>query len=60
MPVWVLQAIAWLAQNYAVPVFNWLLRGAERSIERHIAARKALDAKKKGALPTTEADGKTP
>jgi hypothetical protein len=47
MPVLILRAVAWAAQNAAVPVLEWLLAGAGRAIERHEAAR----AKKKGPTP---------
>lgn len=48
-----LRAVASVAQNAAIPVFLWLLHGAERAVKRH----EVLRAKKKGALPMTE---KTP
>lgn len=43
-----LQAVASVAQKAAIPVFLWLLHGAERAVKRH----EALRAKKKGTPPT--------
>lgn len=48
MPVQLLQIAAWIAENVAVPVLEWLLSKAGAAIARHEAAR----AKKKGADPT--------
>jgi hypothetical protein len=46
----VLRLVASVAQNAAIPVFLWLLHGAERAVKRHELAR----AKKKGTLPVVE------
>lgn len=48
MPVQVLQIAAWLAENVAVPVLEWILAKAYGAVKRHEAAK----AKKKGAQPT--------
>lgn len=42
-----LRLAASIAQNVAIPVFLWLLHGAERAVKRHELAR----AQKKGAHP---------